>query len=90
MRCKEAVVALSAAFWLAGCAGGERRAEDAAALDTPTYGGTVVVAYLAEASSMNHFTSVDDNSLELQDFVLFTTLIQYDAELNPVPYLAER
>ena len=90
MKCKEVVAVLSAACCLTGCAGGEQRADDAAAPDSPNYGGTVVVAYLAEASSMNHLTSVDENSLELQDFVLFTTLIQYDAELNPVPYLAER
>jgi peptide/nickel transport system substrate-binding protein len=39
---------------------------------------------------MNHFVSVDEISRQLQIFVLFMTLIQYDETLEPVPYLAER
>ena len=59
------------------------------ARDSSLYGGAAVIGYLAEPSSMNEFASVDANSDELQSFVLFTTLIQYDAELRPQPYLAE-
>ena len=53
-------------------------------------GGTAVVAFLAEPSSMNELVSFDSNSEELQNFVLFTTLIRYDERLEPVPYLAKR
>ncbi|MGD8697731.1 MAG: ABC transporter substrate-binding protein [Gemmatimonadales bacterium] len=82
----------SAAVWLAstGCFGGGERAGTEADADTPRFGGTVVVASLTEASSMNRFASVDDISQELQNYVLFTTLIRYDESLEPIPYLAER
>ncbi|MGD8866566.1 MAG: ABC transporter substrate-binding protein [Gemmatimonadales bacterium] len=74
---------------LVGCAD---TGEQAGGADTDSlrYGGTVVVASLTEASSMNRFVSVDDISQELQNHVLFTTLIRYDENLQPIPYLAER
>lgn len=53
------------------------------------YGGTAVVASLSEVNSMNHFVSIDDISQQLQAFVLFAPLIQYNSELEPIPYLAE-
>jgi len=53
------------------------------------FGGTAVVASLNEVNSMNHLASVDETSQELQNYVLFTTLIRYDESLNSVPYLAE-
>ena len=57
--------------------------------DSLLYGGTAVIAYLAEPSSMNEFVAFDINSEELQNFVLFTTLIRYDENLEPVPHLAK-
>jgi len=74
----------------AGCGGPDERAGTGSFTDRPRYGGTAVVASLTEASSMNRFASVDDISQELQNYVLFTTLIQYDENLEPTPYLAER
>lgn len=77
----------------AGCGGAERGSSDAdtdVVADSLRYGGTAVVAYLVEPSSLNQFASIDNISLELQNFVLFTTLIRYDEDLRPVPYLAER
>jgi peptide/nickel transport system substrate-binding protein len=74
---------------LAGC-GPDRDAGEAGQVpDSQRYGGTAVVAYQAEASSMNRFVSVDANALQLQNNVLFTTLIRYNEQLEPVPYLAE-
>ncbi|NIR45489.1 MAG: hypothetical protein GWN99_13865 [Gemmatimonadetes bacterium] len=81
-------VATGVLLALTACGGGEVASDDAVLPDSLRRGGTVVTAYHAEASSMNHFSSVDDNALELQSFVLFTTLVRYDAELRPVPYLA--
>jgi len=73
------------------CGGEERQGGGAEQVpDNARYGGTAVVAYLVEPSSLNHFASTDNISLELQDHVLFTTLIRYDDDLRPVPYLAER
>jgi peptide/nickel transport system substrate-binding protein len=74
---------------LAGC-GPDRDAGEAGQVpDSQRYGGTAVVAYQAEASSMNRFVSVDANALQLQNNVLFTTLIRYNGQLEPAPYLAE-
>ncbi len=54
------------------------------------YGGTVVVAAIGElGGGMNAHVSAAQESIEHQMFVNHMTLIQYDAELNPVPYLAE-
>ena len=83
------ITGLCASLALAGCGGGEGDRAEEPIPDSLRYGGTAVVAYMAEASSMNHFTSVDDNALDLQNFVLFTTLARYDERLVPVPYLAE-
>ncbi len=80
---------LAAALLLGGCGEAERRPASEDRVPEPTrYGGTAVVASLSEASSMNHFASIDEISNELQSFVLFTTLIRYDEALRPVPYLA--
>jgi peptide/nickel transport system substrate-binding protein len=64
--------------------------DDAGGIPEPQrYGGTAVVSSLNEVNSMNHLASVDETSQELQNYVLFTTLIRYDESLSPVPYLAE-
>jgi peptide/nickel transport system substrate-binding protein len=79
-----------AALALAGCGGEDGEPEAGPIPESQRYGGSVVTAYLAEASTMNHFASTDDNALELQNHVLFTTLTRYDENLESVPYLAER
>ncbi|RMH11615.1 MAG: hypothetical protein D6701_14810 [Gemmatimonadetes bacterium] len=54
------------------------------------YGGTVVVGTIGEiADGMNGFVSSDYSASQHQSFVNGMTLLHYDAELNPVPYLAE-
>ncbi|MGH7545025.1 MAG: ABC transporter substrate-binding protein, partial [Gemmatimonadota bacterium] len=54
------------------------------------YGGTAVVAGLGELTALNEITSPDYDSDQVMAFVLFTTLVRYDENLQPVPYLAER
>ncbi len=66
-----------------------RENDDASVPEELRFGGTAVVGFLAEASSMNEFASNDINSDELQSYVLFTTLVRYDEDLQLVPYLAE-
>jgi peptide/nickel transport system substrate-binding protein len=84
------LVGLAAAMVAAGCGeAGERVRALEAVPESLRYGGTAVVASLNEVHSMNHLASIDETSQELQNFVLFTTLIQYDEQLRPVPYLAE-
>ncbi len=52
------------------------------------YGGTVVVGGLGEIQTMNGFLSRDYMTDQVQANVLFMTLLRYDADLEPRPYLA--
>lgn len=54
------------------------------------YGGTAVIATIADLQSMNALTSSDNNSNSIQREMLFMPLIKYDANINPIPWLAER
>ena len=84
------IAGVLASVALAACAGDSGDRDERSIPDSLRYGGTVVVAFLAEPSTMNHFASVDENARELQTSVLFTTLVRYDENLAPTPYLAER
>ncbi len=54
------------------------------------HGGTVVVGAVSElANGMNGHVSRQLESSQLQWFVNLMTLVRYDPELNPTPYLAE-
>ena len=58
--------------------------------DDPRYGGTVVMGSIGElADGMNAAISTDYSSSQHQQFVNLMTLIDYDAEGNARPYLAE-
>jgi peptide/nickel transport system substrate-binding protein len=58
--------------------------------DDLRYGGTLVVSASGELDQgMNAFTTSDYGAVQHQLFVNLMTLIQYDEELEPVPYLAE-
>lgn len=57
--------------------------------DDPRYGGTVVVATVGDfRGGMNPAVSTDYNGTQYQLFALLMTLVRYDADLQPVPYLA--
>ena len=54
------------------------------------YGGTAVVAGVADLrGGMNGFDGSDVGASHHQRFAFFMTLIQYDEDINPIPYLAE-
>jgi peptide/nickel transport system substrate-binding protein len=58
--------------------------------DDPRYGGTVVVGNYGEiADGMNAAVTYDLTATQHQQFVNLMTLINYDEDLNPRPYLAE-
>lgn len=86
-RSKKAVLFL--AVLATACGDTDDVSDQATPADSLRYGGTAVVAYLVEPSSVNQLAAIDNISLELQNHVLFTTLIRYDENLEPVPYLAE-
>ena len=68
-------------------------AEARAANPTPDdgrYGGTVVVGTIGEMSGgMNSAVSSDFSSAQHQQFVNLMTLLDYDSDMKPRPYLAE-
>jgi len=54
------------------------------------HGGTAVVGTIGEIpAGMNGFISTDYTASQHQSFVNLMTLVQYDENLNPLPYLAE-
>ncbi len=54
------------------------------------YGGTAVAGAVGEmAGGMNAHVAAQNESMQHQIFVNLMTLVRYDAELNPTPYLAE-
>ncbi len=58
--------------------------------DDPRYGGTVVLGNIGEiAGGMNAAVTSDYTATQHQQFVNLMTLVDYDEEANPRPYLAE-
>lgn len=58
--------------------------------DDPRYGGTVVGAAIGEiAQGLNVASAADYSSVQHQMFVGLMTLIEYDEDLVPQPFLAE-
>jgi peptide/nickel transport system substrate-binding protein len=87
---ERAAVALLAALALSAC-GGERSAGDAADEGgDPEAGGTAVIAVLSDFQAFNPVTNTHLTSDDVIKHMLFTPLIQYDEELSPQPWLAER
>ena len=65
-------------------------AEDGADGDAgrPEGGGTAIVALNADMSSFNPLVNTDLNTTEVNDYMLFTPIVQYDESFQPRPYLA--
>jgi peptide/nickel transport system substrate-binding protein len=63
-------------------------AADAAIPEEQRYGGTAVVALGADITDINPLTSSDANSNQVQMYVLFTPVVHFDENLEPVPGLA--
>ena len=80
------------ALLLAACGGGGGDAGGGSkeAVGAPVRGGTAVVAVKSDFDSFNPVTNSALTTDDVIKYMLFTPLIQFDEELNPVPYLAER
>lgn len=72
---------------LAGCRGDGRRAP--VVVGEPEAGGTLVVGMRSDFGGFNPLTNTGQYDVEVMKYALFTPLIQYDEELEVVPYLAE-
>ncbi|MGD8495373.1 MAG: ABC transporter substrate-binding protein [Gemmatimonadales bacterium] len=93
-RAGPALAALLAVGLLAGCGDRGPTSSDRAAAARPDvpeaerYGGTVVVAGRNDLDSMNPFGTLDFESLQHQNFLLFVTLMREGPRGEPLPYLA--
>lgn len=56
----------------------------------PERGNTILFASGADLQSMNPLVTVHPLAKQVQRYALLTTLVRYDAELVPQPYLASR
>lgn len=65
-----------------GCGGGDAGGNDSG-------GGSVIAALRSDFSGFNTITNSALYTNELMNYALFTPLVQYDADLNVRPYLAE-
>lgn len=86
--CALLLAPLAAACGGDGGGGGDFDGMEAAVTEEDRYGGTAVVASIGDIPDINPITSTDHNSAQLRMFVLFTPLVQYDEDFEPVPYLA--
>jgi peptide/nickel transport system substrate-binding protein len=89
-RSLRAVTALVATFALVGCAGDRDAGPAEVAGGDPEPGGTAVIAVLSDFQAFNPVTNTHLTTDDVIKHMLFTPLVQYDEELNPQPWLAER
>ncbi|HST62185.1 MAG TPA: ABC transporter substrate-binding protein, partial [Longimicrobium sp.] len=92
-RARRLLPAIAAIVTAAACGGGGSGGGDAkggADKGTPVQGGTAAISVLADFQSFNPVTNTHLTSDDVVKHMLFTPLIQYDAKLQPVPWLAER
>jgi peptide/nickel transport system substrate-binding protein len=73
------LVTLLVAAGTVACGGGDRAAR----------GGSVVVGMRSDFGGFNPITSSSAYDMELNNYALFTPLVQYDDDLGVRPYLAE-
>jgi peptide/nickel transport system substrate-binding protein len=69
-----------------GC-GGEPPADESTG-GPSSDGDMAVVAFNAEMQSFNPLVNTDQNTNEVNYYMLFTPLVQYDSDFEPRPYLA--
>ncbi|HYW13451.1 MAG TPA: ABC transporter substrate-binding protein [Longimicrobium sp.] len=92
-RARRLLPAIAAIVTAAACGGGKGGGGDAkggADKGTPVQGGTAAISVLSDFQSFNPVTNTHLTSDDVVKHMLFTPLIQYDAKLQPVPWLAER
>jgi peptide/nickel transport system substrate-binding protein len=78
---------LAAALAIPACRPGDAPREDDAG--PPVTGGTAVIAVLSDFQAFNPVTNTHLTSDDVMKHMLFTPLVQYDANLEPQPWLAE-
>jgi peptide/nickel transport system substrate-binding protein len=80
----------AAALLLAACGGGGGGGgKPGQPAGPPQNGGMAVVAVTSDFQSFNPVVNTHSTTDDVNRFMLFTPLIQYDAKFNPVPWLAQ-
>jgi peptide/nickel transport system substrate-binding protein len=83
-------VLLSACGGGDGGGGGGAAGKGGADKGPPVQGGTAAIAVLSDFQAFNPVTNTHLTTDDVIKHMLFTPLIQYDAKLQPIPWLAER
>lgn len=73
---------------LSACGGGDSSQAFEDLPEEERYGGTAVIAYISDIPDINPLTSTETLASEMQQFVLFLPVLQYDANLQPAPAFA--
>lgn len=90
MRAAVAAALAVAALLSAGCdAADDGTSVGGEVPEARRYGGTVVIGGQGEMATLNPMAIADYVSDQVARFAVFTTLVRFDADLEPVPYLAE-
>jgi peptide/nickel transport system substrate-binding protein len=88
---KTTSLSLLALLLLSACGDAGRTRDGGAGDEVPEnqrQGGTVVVATIGDIPDISPLTSTDHTSNQIQQFVLFTPLVAYDENFQPVPRFA--
>ena len=74
--------------WAAIACGADEEPAASPGKGDPALGGTAVVAFNAEMGSFNPLVNTDLNTMEVNNYLLFTPIVSYDEEFQPRPHLA--
>jgi hypothetical protein len=88
-RALRAYTIFSALALLAACGGEGGIAGAAKAVPAAGQGGTAIVGILGNVQSFNPVTNTASTVQDIERYMLFTPLIQFDEKLQPRAYLAE-
>jgi len=81
---------LFAPLLLAACGGGGDAGGKAGSGGDAARGGTAVFAVLGDFQAFNPVINTHITTRDVELYMLYTPLVQFDSTLQPVPYLAER
>jgi peptide/nickel transport system substrate-binding protein len=83
-----AALAWAAACLAAACGGQSGPPREEVSEATPQIGGTAIFGVNSDVDSFNEFVKTSQLADQIDDFMLFMSLVRYDAKLAYAPYLA--
>lgn len=87
---RSTLLACSLVLLFAACGGGDAGGGEAFedAPEEERYGGTAVIGSISDIPDMNPLTSTETLASEVQQFILFLPVVQYDEDLEALPGFA--